>query len=77
MTLILEDNEILTVDGMACQGCESRIENTLNNLEGVWAKANASTKEVTVLMKNKIDEKTLKKTVNTIGDYTVMKYKEV
>ena len=46
MTLILEDNEILTVDGMACQGCESRIENTLNNLEGVWAKANASTKKL-------------------------------
>lgn len=68
---------ILTVDGMVCQGCESRIENTLNNLEGVWAKANASTKEVTVLMKNKIDEKTLKKTVNTIGAYTVMKYREV
>ena len=44
MTLILEDNEILTVDGMVCQGCESRIENTLNNLEGVWAKANAFTK---------------------------------
>ena len=77
MTLILEDNEILTVDGMVCQGCESRIENTLNNLEGIWAKANASTKEVPVLMKNKIDEKTLKKTVNTIGAYTVMKYKEV
>lgn len=68
---------ILTVDGMVCQGCESRIENTLNNLEGVWAKANASTKEVTVLMKNKIDEKTLKKTVNTIGAYTVMTYREV
>lgn len=68
---------ILTVDGMVCQGCESKIENTLNNLEGVWAKANASTKEVTVLMKNKIDEKTLKKTVNTIGAYTVMKYREV
>lgn len=46
MTLILEDNEILTVDGMVCQGCESRIENTLNNLEGVWAKANASTKKL-------------------------------
>lgn len=68
---------ILTVDGMVCQGCESKIENTLNNLEGVWAKANTSTKEVTVLMKNKIDEKTLKKTVNTIGAYTVMKYREV
>lgn len=68
---------ILTVDGMVCQGCESKIENTLNNLEGVWAKANASTKEVTVLMKNKIDEKTLKKTVNTIGAYTVMTYREV
>ena len=34
-------------------------------------------KEVTVLMKNKVDEKTLKKTVNTIGAYTVMKYREV
>ena len=33
--------------------------------------------EVTDLMKNKIDEKTLNKTVNTIGAYTVMKYREV
>lgn len=56
---------------------KAELKTPLNNLEGVWAKANASTKEVTVLMKNKIDEKTLKKTVNTIGAYTVMKYKEV
>ena len=48
---------ILTVDGMVCQGCESRIENTLDNLEGVWAKANASTKEVTVLMKIRLMKK--------------------
>lgn len=63
----------LDVDGMVCQNCAQRIENTLDGIEGVWAKANVSDKSVTVRMKTPIDDKTLKTAVNSIGGYTVMK----
>ena len=58
---------------MVCQNCAQRIENALDGIEGVWAKANVSDKSVTVRMKTPIDDKTLKTAVNSIGGYTVMK----
>jgi copper chaperone len=39
----------------------------------VWAEADVSSGRVTVRMKNEIEEKLLKKAVNDIGAYTVMK----
>ena len=62
----------LVVDGMVCKNCSARVENALNSLEGVWANADVSSGRVTVRMKNEIEDKVLKKTVNDIGAYTVM-----
>jgi len=42
-------------------------------LDGVWAEADVSSGRVTVRMKREIEDKVLKKTVNDIGAYTVMK----
>ena len=39
----------------------------------MWAEADVSSGRVTVRMKNEIEDKVLKKTVNGIGAYTVMK----
>lgn len=64
---------VLTIDGMVCGSCASKIENALNVLDGVWAAADVNTKEVTVRMKQPIDEKLLRETVNNLGPYTVMK----
>lgn len=64
---------ILTIDGMVCSNCASKIENALNVLGGVWADADVNAKEVTVRMKQPIDEQLLRETVNSIGAYTVMK----
>lgn len=64
---------VLTVDGMMCSGCETKVENALNVIDGVWAKANASSGKVDVLMKKPVDENVLRKAVNDIGVYTVMK----
>ena len=63
----------LTVDGMMCAACETRVENALNALDGVWAKASSSDGKVEVLMKTPVDEDTLRKTVNELGVYTLMK----
>ncbi len=63
----------LTVDGMMCPACETRVENALNALDGVWAKASSSDGRVELLMKTPVDEDTLRKTVNELGVYTLMK----
>lgn len=65
----------LTVDGMMCSACETRVENALNALDGVWAKASSGDGRVEVLMKSPVDEDTLRKTVNELGVYTLMKAK--
>lgn len=64
---------VLTVDGMMCSGCEQRIENALNSMDGVWAKASSSSGSVRVLMKTPISEDTLRTAVNELGIYTVTK----
>lgn len=58
---------------MVCKNCSARVENALNSIDGVWAEADASSGRVTVRMKREIDDKVLKKAVNDIGAYTVMK----
>ncbi len=63
----------LVVDGMMCSACETRVENALNALDGVWAKASSSDGKVELLMKTPVDEDTLRKTVNELGVYTLMK----
>lgn len=64
---------ILTVDGMVCSGCETRVENALNVLDGVWATADAGSGSVTVLLRAEPDEQALRRAVNSAGAYTVMK----
>lgn len=64
---------LLAVDGMMCAACETRVENALNAIDGVWAKASSSDGKVEVLMKSPVDEDTLRRTVNELGVYTLMK----
>ena len=63
----------LTVDGMMCAACETRVENALNAIDGVWAKASSSDGRVEVLMKTSVDEDAFRKVVNELGVYTLMK----
>lgn len=66
----------LQIDGMVCKNCANRVENALNTLDGVWASIDLSTKTATVRMKQPIDERILRETVNHIGGYTVMNVSE-
>ena len=63
---------ILTVDGMKCSGCASNVENSLDNMDGVWARVNLGKKEAKVLAKSEYSEedfkKALAKTSYTIAD---------
>lgn len=68
---------LLTVDGMVCGGCAARIENALQELSGVWAKADAGKGQVYVRMKQPLELQVLRNTVNQIGPYTVLEITEV
>ena len=63
---------VLTVDGMTCGHCASKVENALNTLDGVYAVVDSDLKTVHVHMKSKVDETVLRKTVNDLGEYTVL-----
>lgn len=46
----------LTIDGMMCSNCAKNVENTLNNMNGVWGKVNLGKKEADVLSKQSVSE---------------------
>lgn len=61
----------LDIGGMTCENCARRVENALNSLDGVWAKADISTHRVTVLCKAQPDLKKMAGSVREAG-YVVM-----
>ena len=66
--------KVLTIDGMTCENCVRRVENALNTLEGVWARADLSAGTATVRMKEEIDERALRQAVRSAG-YAVITVK--
>lgn len=62
---------IIKVQGMACEGCENRIQNALKNIEGI-EKVVANHKEGTVIVKaNEIDIDKVKERIEDLG-FTVL-----
>ncbi len=57
----------LTVEGMTCQNCTTRVENALNSLGGVWASADLSKNQVQIRMKEEIPEEKLKEVIRQTG----------
>ena len=55
---------------MSCSNCAIRVENSLNSLEGVYARVNLMEAEVDVRMKKELSDSVLKETVKDAG-YTV------
>ena len=52
---------------MSCKNCRIRVENSLNETEGVWAAVNLKKKEATVRMKSRISEQELRRAVEKAG----------
>ena len=55
------------IDGMTCNHCKARVENTLNREDGVWAEVDLSQNLATVHMKNNLSELFLRKLVSSAG----------
>ena len=59
---------ILKVEGMACEGCEKRIQNAVSSIEGVESVV-ANHKAGTVIVKadENVAEETIKEKIDNIG----------
>lgn len=58
----------LDVEGMSCTGCENRIQNTLKEIEGVESvMADYVKKEVSVILKDDIEQSILKEAIEDLG----------
>ncbi len=66
----------LSVDGMMCSNCAKNVENTLNNMNGVWGKVNLGKKEADVLAKESVSEESFAKALEnasySLKGYTVI-----
>ncbi|QOV20412.1 heavy-metal-associated domain-containing protein [Blautia liquoris] len=60
-------HKVLKVDGMTCENCANRVENSLNQLGNVYARVDLSSESADVYMKQDIDESRLRETVNNAG----------
>lgn len=66
---------ILKVEGMACSGCENRIQNSLKTIDGVEnVAANHIDGTVVVNLNNEIDVSILENRIEDLG-FTIVKEK--
>lgn len=65
---------VLTIDGMTCGRCAVRVENALNELDGVWAKVDLGEKTALVRMVQPLPEEALRQAIRGAG-YTILQIK--
>lgn len=57
----------VSIQGMACKNCAARVENALNELDGIWAKVSLARSCAKVLSKKNIDEALIRDTITNAG----------
>ena len=57
----------MTVEGMSCGHCSSRVEKALNAIDGVMAKVDLEAKTATVELASEISDDTLRKAIEDAG----------
>ena len=60
-------SKILVIEGMSCEHCKTRVEQALNDLEGVFAKVNLKRKEATVKSEVEISDEKLREVIKKAG----------
>lgn len=59
------------VTGMSCDGCRTKVEKTLNAIEGVEAAVTLSPQEAVITMENLIPTSVLQDALSAVGKYTI------
>jgi Cu+-exporting ATPase len=60
-----------TVTGMSCDGCRSKVEKTLNAIDGVEAVVSLDTATATITMEKHIPTEKLQEALTAAGEYTI------
>jgi copper chaperone CopZ len=55
------------VEGMTCKHCKQRVENALNEEEGVWAEVDLENHSALVRMKKPVSEERLRRVITQAG----------
>lgn len=67
--------KLLTIEGMTCEHCQTRVEKALNGIEGVQAKINLEHKETTVIPSRNVPDEGFSKVMED-ADYKLVSVKE-
>ena len=65
---------IISIEGMRCSNCSTRVHNTLNSMDGISAKVSLEKKQAIVQMEKEITDEELEKTITRLG-YKVISIK--
>ena len=60
-----------TISGMTCDGCRTKVEKTLNAVEGIKAKVSLDPPLATITMENHIATEELQEALTAVGKYTI------
>ncbi len=63
--------KVIHITGMKCNGCSAKVQNALNNIEGLAAKVNYKKGIATVQMGRKFEDEELRTAVESAGAYKV------
>lgn len=59
------------ITGMQCNGCRTKVEETLNNIKGLSAVVALDPPVATITMNDHIDTKTMQSALSQLGNYTI------
>lgn len=67
-----KNKKVITIEGMSCNHCVQKIENTLNSIEGVKkVKINLKNKNATITTNKNVDDNIIKNKIENL-DYKVI-----
>jgi copper chaperone CopZ len=50
---------LVTIEGMHCENCAARVENALNEMDGIWAEVSLNNNSAQIRMKEELDQEQL------------------
>lgn len=59
------------ISGMSCNGCRTKVEKTLNQIEGIHAEVNLNPGEATITMDKHVATEKLQEALSAAGNYTI------
>jgi P-type Cu+ transporter len=65
-----------TISGMSCNGCKSKVEKALNEINGIEATVSLETNSATISMKKHIPISKFQEVLSSVGNYSISDFNE-